>query len=182
MRYGAATMGIFDGWNERKRVKEAAAQMWSYVKRGINFEIPLLFDRNDLTLQAVAEMQRKHPQVEMRMYQSKGLVVGLFRGEGMKGSHGISESALDLFSKTGGIEGGFQKMNVEDLLARHEAWLVSQKLDPREQEKLAQEERMSRERIEVGSKNAAPEEPKAPELKDAGTAAVEAVDGPAKLE
>lgn len=140
-------MGLFDGWNERKRIKEAAKQMWDYVKRGYNFEVPLIFDKNDLSLQAIAEMQRKHPEVEMRMYQSKGLVVGLFRGGGMKGSHGISEGVMDFFSKAGNIEGGFRKMNVEDLLARHEAWLINQKLDPKEQERDAQTERMAREAI-----------------------------------
>lgn len=145
-------MGLFDAWNERKRVKVAAQQMWDIVKRGINFEVPLIFDKNDLTLQAIAEMQRKHPEVEMRMYQSKGLVVGLFRGGGMKGNHGISEGVLEHFSRAGNIEGGFNKMNVEDLLARHEGWLRSQHLDPKEQERLAQTERMQKEAIVLTTK------------------------------
>lgn len=174
LRYGARTMGILDSWNDRKRIKAAASQMWDFVKRGYNFEVPLIFDKNDLTLQSIAEMQRKHPEVEMRMYQSKGLVVGLFRGGGMKGTHGISDGVLDHFARSGNIEGGFQKMNVEDLLARHESWLISQKLDPKEQEREAQEERMKREAISVtaeGAKAAAE-----------STSVLEQADGPSKLE
>lgn len=143
-------MGLFNGWSDRKRVKEAAKQMWSYVRRGYNFEVPLIFDKNDLTVQAIAEMQKQHPEVELRMYQSRGLVVGLFRTpNGMKGSHGISDQAMDLFTKTGHIENGFMPMTAEDLLGRHEAFLLKQGLDPKQQEKEAQEARIKREAIEV---------------------------------
>lgn len=143
-------MGILDTFREKQRIKMAAKQMWEHVRRGANFEVPLRLDKNDLTLQAVAEMQRQHPEVEMRLYQSKGIVVGLFRGpSGMKGNHGISNGVLDHFNRSGHIEDGFRSLTAEDLLARHEAFLVQQGLDAKEQEKLAQEERMKRERIEL---------------------------------
>lgn len=143
-------MGILDTFRQRQRIKEAAKQMWDFVRRGYNFEVPLLLDKNDLTIQAVAEMQKQHREVELRMYQSKGLVVGLFRSpNGAKGTHGISGAALDLFSKSGHIEDGFRAVSAEDLLARHETFLRQQGLDAKEMEQEAQEERMKREAIEV---------------------------------
>ncbi len=143
-------MGIFDGWKERKRVKEAAKQIWELLKRGYNFEVPLILDRNDLTVQAVTEVQRRHPQVQLRMYQSRGMVLGLFRGEGMRGNVGIAEATVNQLANSGHIDSGYETMKPEDLLASHERFLKSQRLDPKEEEATAQAERAAREAITVG--------------------------------
>jgi len=143
-------MGLFDSWNETKRMKEAAKQMWDLLKRGYNFEVPLLFDKNDLTVRAIVELQRRHPQVQLRMYQSRGMVMGLFRGEGQRGNVSVSDDVLNLLNKSGHIGQGYTTMKAEDLLGSHEAFLLSQHLDPKQQEKDSQAERAARDAISVG--------------------------------
>lgn len=166
-------MGIFDGWTTRRRVKEAAGQMWDLLKRGYNFEVPLVFDKNDLTVQAVAYLQKKHPQVQLRMYQSRGLVLGLFRGEGMRGNMGISEATLSQLAHSGHIGEGYDTMTAEDLLAGHERFLLTQGLDPKEEEATAQKERAARERITLSSGDDALDVPKGTELVDVPPGAVQ---------
>lgn len=144
-------MGLFDSWSQKKRAKEAAAQMWDLLKKGYNFEVPFILDKNDLTVQAITELQRRHPKVQLRMYQSRGLVLGLFRGEGMRGNRGIGDSILDHFSQSGHLGEGFENIKAEDLLAGHEKFLIGQHIDPKQAEREAQTERMIREAISVGS-------------------------------
>ncbi len=146
-------MGMFDGWKRKQQVKEAAKQLWAFLQRGYNIEVPLLLDKNDLTMEAVTELQRRHPQAQLRMYQSRGMVLGLFRNESQRGNRGISDAVLDQFNSAGHIGGGYTEMQPEDMLAAQEAFLRSQGFNPEQQEKEAQEERARRDRIEVGSAN-----------------------------
>lgn len=142
-------MGIFSKWTEKARVKEAAKQLWQAIQRGHNFEVPLVFDKNDLTVQAIVELQKQHPEAELRMYQSKGLVLGLFRNDMAQTSFArVSAGAFDLLRKAGTVDPS-TKNNAEDLLASHEAWIRKQGWDPVALEKQAQEERMKREAITV---------------------------------
>lgn len=146
-------MGIFDGWKRKQKVKEAAKQLWNVIRRGHNIEVPLLLDKNDLTMEAVTELQKEHPQAQLRLYQSRGMVLGLFRSESLRGNPGISDGTLNQFTAAGHIGGGFREMKPEDLLAGQEAFLRAQGLDPELMEKEAQAERAKRDRIEVGSAN-----------------------------
>lgn len=144
-------MGLFDSWQRRKRIKAAAEQMWNIIRSGVNFEVPLSFQKDDLFVQALVELQRQHPRVQMRLYQSRGLVVGNFdrrTGGGMN----VAESTFDHLVRSGHIrESEGRELSVENFLFQHELFLRQQGLDPKEQEKEAQEARMKDEAISVGS-------------------------------
>ena len=156
MMYGGY-MGLFDGWTRRKRVNEAAQQMWNFIRRGYTFEVPLILDRNDLTLAAIVKLQKNHPEVELRMYQSKGLVLGIFRSPSLVGPNKIAPGTLDFLARQGNIGAGHETITAEEILADHEAFLRRQGLDPQQMEREAQEARMKEEAITVGEK-ATPEE------------------------
>lgn len=144
-------MGLFDGWKKKQRVRAAAEQMWNLLKRGYNFEIPLLFDKNDLTVESIAELQRRHPQAQLRMYQSRGMVLGLFRGEnGQRGTQSLAEGTIAQLQAAGHIGEGYKEVRAEDLLQDHEAFLVKQHLDPKEEEAHAQAERAERDALVIG--------------------------------
>jgi hypothetical protein len=144
-------MGLFESWKRSTKVKQAAEEMWTFLRRGHTFEVPLLLDKNDLTLAAIVKLQRMHPEVELRMYQSKGLVLGIFRSPSLIGPNKIAPGTLDFLAKHGNIGGGHESIRAEDILADHEAFLRRQGLDPKEMERAAQEERMKDEAITVGS-------------------------------
>lgn len=72
-----------------KRQREAAKQMWNYVRQGMSFEIPVSLSTDDDTMKALECMCRQHPEVVMGQrgtnggegapltLQSRGIVVGL---------------------------------------------------------------------------------------------------------
>jgi hypothetical protein len=137
-------MGLLDKWRQKARATKAAEELWDVVRRGILLEIPLVFDQSDVTMQAIAILTQQHPQVELRYMLAKGLVLGIHTGnDGKK----FSREALEMLHKGGNLKSG--ALSVEQLLTEQEAWLRSQGMDPAEQEKKAQEERMAREAISV---------------------------------
>lgn len=143
-------MGWFENLQKKKRIKKAAEEMWSILRSGITFEVPLSFSKDDLAMQAVVELQRQHPGVELRFYQSRGLVLGLFsRADG--GGMNVSDMVHDQLVRAGHVrtaEG--RDLTIEHFLAQHEAFLVRQGFDPKAQEAEAQEARMKEEAISVG--------------------------------
>jgi hypothetical protein len=145
-------MGLFSAWEKRKRVKQAAEQMWAIIRQGINFEVPLSFSQDDIAVQAVVELQRQHPGVELRFYQSRGLVLGLFnKSDG--GGMNVSDTAHALMLRVGQLKRAEGKdLTVENFLDQHAAFLTMQGLDPKQQEREAQEARMKREAMEVSTK------------------------------
>jgi hypothetical protein len=141
-------MGFLNALERRKRIKKAAEEMWHLVRSGYNFELPLSFMQDDLAVQATVELMRNHPGVEMRFYQSRGLVLGLF-GKGQGGLN-VDESLRDYLKRSGHLKSAEGRdLTVENFLAQHEAFLVQQKLDPREMEREAQEKRMAEEAISI---------------------------------
>lgn len=144
-------MGLFSDllWNpkKRKQLEEAANQMWGHISMGANFEIPLHLKKDDPLLQAVQVLQKKHPEVKLRMYQSKGLVLGLHK-PGV--SIDASPEAMGMLQK-GQYFGTAGDIPVEKMLDEHVAWLQSRGFDPKQAEAEAQAADAARHRIEVGS-------------------------------
>lgn len=145
-------MGLFESWQRKKRIQKAAEEMWYIVRSGVNFEVPLSFQKDDLFVEALVELQRRHPGVQMRLYQSRGLVVGNFdkrSGGGMN----VAEDTFRQLLRSGHIrESEGRDLSVENFLLQHELFLRKQGLDPKEQEKEAQEARMKDEAISVTTK------------------------------
>lgn len=142
-------MGLYERWQRSRRIKKAAEEMWNLIRGGVNFELPLSFQSDDLSMQAVVELQRRHPGVEMRFYQTKGIVLGLF-GKGQGGLN-IDEALRNYLGRAGHLrtaEGA--DLTVENFLAQHEAFLRQQGLDPQQMEKEVQEARMKDEAMSVG--------------------------------
>lgn len=138
-------MGFFDTYKRKQRAKEAAKQLWVHIRAGAKLEVPLSLKADDITLLTIAELQKEHPGVELRMYQSRGLILGLFDRRGIN----ISEQAFNLMKASGHIKES-EPVNVDQLIADHEAFLVRQGLDPQEMEKEAQEADMAKHAISVG--------------------------------
>lgn len=144
-------MGLFDFWQKKKKAAAAAEQMWALLRQGINFEVPLSFSKDDVAVQAIVELQRQHPGVELRFYQSRGLVLGLFSKQDGGGLN-ISDVAHSMMLRSGQLKHAEGKdLTIENFLAQHEAFLISQGFDPKVQEREAQEARMKREAMEVGT-------------------------------
>lgn len=119
--------------------------MWPFLKGGVFIEIPLLLDPDDLTHLTIVELQKKHPEVELRFFQKRGLVLGVHQS--LEG-RAVSKEAFDALRKGGQLVGN--DVSAEAMLDAHKAWLVAQGEDPRQMEKEAQEARMKREAITVG--------------------------------
>lgn len=146
-------MGLFDKWTEQKRVKQAAKEFWQAIRGGRNFEVPLKFDRNDLTLQAIVKLQNDHPEVELRMYQSKGIVLGLFRSASENvTSITVGQQAWNMLKQAGTVNTG--KVTIDSLIAGHEAWIRQQGWDPAKQERAAQHEEAEKRAITVSDSTA----------------------------
>ena len=120
--------------------------MWHVVRRGISFEVPISLDRHDLSYQAVVELQKQHPEVELRMHQSRGVIVGL---AGRRSITRETQGQLERGQYYPGAEK--ERSNIDTAIAGHEAFLHQQGLDPAEMEREAQEERMRAEAIAVTS-------------------------------
>lgn len=151
-------MGLFDFWQKKKKAAAAAEQMWTLLRQGINFEVPLSFSKDDVAIQAIVELQRQHPGVELRFYQSRGLVLGLFNKQDGGGLN-VSDVAHSLLLRTGQLKHAEGKdLTIENFLAQHEAFLIGQGLDPKKQEAEAQEARMKREAMVVGEQGEKPAE------------------------
>lgn len=159
-------MGLFSDllWNsaKKKRIEDAADHLWTHIATGANFEIPLHLKKDDPLLLAVRVLQKKHPEVKLRMYQSKGLVVGLHK-PGV--SIDASPEAMAMLAK-GSYFGTPGDIPVEKMLDEHVAWLTSRGFDPKEAESQAQAADAAKNRIEVGSM-VKTEEPAVPDAPDA---------------
>lgn len=158
LTHPAHTMGILsrasEAYAKKRRLEQAAEQLWVHISAGKNLEVPLHLNKDDDYIQAIKVLQKKHPEVQLRMYQSKGLVLGLHQpGVSMKG---VSPDAMASM-RNGGYFGQSGDLPIETLLAQHEAWLVARGFDPAEQERLAQEGEATRHRIEIGGLGTAPE-------------------------
>lgn len=120
--------------------------MWEQVRRGFKFEIPASLSTDDDLAQAVALLQKEHPEVQVSSYGARGVVVGMQSSErDMR----ISKEAF-----AGLDAGGYfapRGSDLENFLAAHERWMRGQGLDPEEQVKEAQEQEKKRTRIEVSS-------------------------------
>jgi hypothetical protein len=143
-------MGILSYWREknekRKRLEQAADQLWYHIQRGANLEVPLHLKKDDEFIQAIAIVQRRHPKVKMRFYQSKGLVLGLHQPGVTMDASPDAMAALN----RGGYFGQEGELPVEAMLAQHETWLRARGLDPLEAEAESQAAVAARHRIEVG--------------------------------
>lgn len=136
-----------EAFRKKKRLEQAADQLWDAIRAGNNLQVPLHLNKDDDYIQAIAVLQKKHPEVQLRMYQSKGLVLGLHQpGVSMQN---VSAEAMAGLHR-GGYFGEGGNLPIEQLLSQHEAWLRARGFDPAEQERLAQEEEAKRHRIEVG--------------------------------
>ncbi len=149
-------MGLFSSYREkaarRKRLEDAADQLWFHISRGANVEVPLHLKADDDFVQAIQILQRRHPEATMRMYQSKGTVLGLHKpGEGLD----ISKEAFEALRRGGAI-GTAGDQSIQQMLAGHEAWLRSQKLDPVAEEARAQAAAAKLNAISVGQAPATP--------------------------
>ncbi len=140
---------MFETWSKKRRIKAAAEQMWKHIQVGVNFEVPLNLDASDPTMLAIAYLQQMHPKVVVGLHQSRGLVVGLHR-VGQTGSENkkVAAGAWGILDQYGHFANKSQ--DVEHLLAGQEKFIRQQGLDPREEERVAQEKEAARTRIEVG--------------------------------
>lgn len=147
-------MGFFKDWQKTQRAKKAAEQMWPHLKAGAFLEIELVLDPEDITHLAIIELQKKHPEVELKFYQKRGLVLGIHQSlEGRS----VSKEALEALRVGGQLTKA--DFNPVAALEQHMAWLRNQGEDPRQMEKEAQEARMKREAISVGGTGSADSEP-----------------------
>ena len=121
-------------FNASKQVREAADQMWKAVQAGKTFEVPIVFDGNDPSMQAVWLLFRIHPTMRMLVRQSRSFVI-------------THPDRLNLSAETqmlmhkGGQATTPEKFaeNVRSMLAGQEAFLEEQGFDPKQMEKEAQE-------------------------------------------
>ncbi len=131
---------------EQKRAAQAADEMWAAVSRGIKFEVPAADSLHDSTMQAVALLTRAHPEVEVAMHQSRGLIIGLMKDKHTK----VSNAAWGVL----GSHGYFPEVpegKVEALLTGHERFMRANQLEPAEMVKQAQEAQQAKEAITVGA-------------------------------
>lgn len=147
-------MGYFDRLMRSRRAKLAAEQMWPALRAGVFLEIPLLLDPDDLTHLTMVELQKAHPEVELRFFQKRGLVLGIHQSlEGRT----VSKEALDSLRKGGQLVK--DEASAREMLEAQMAWLRTQGEDPYQMEKEAQEARMKREAISVGGLGSSDPEP-----------------------
>lgn len=127
----------------------AADQMWEAVSRGIKFEVPASNSADDTTMQALALLTQAHPEVEVAMHQSRGIIVGLLKDKHTK----VSQVAWD----TLGQHGYFPEAHgqVEHLLSGHERFMRANQLSPEEMVKQAQEAQQKKDTVEVTTEGAA---------------------------
>lgn len=120
-----------------KRQREAAKQMWNFVKSGVSFEIPVSLSTDDTTMKALECMVRAHPEVVMGQkasngaggapltLQSRGIVVGL-RQNIAAGSEAMK--VLQNYGYQPDAKGG-----LKELFENHEAFIRRQaRLEPEE--------------------------------------------------
>lgn len=117
-----------------KQVREAAAQMWAAVQAGKTFEVPIIFDGNDPTMQAVWLLFRLHPELRQVVRQSRSFI--LTHPDRLN----LSADTQELMRK-GGQFAAPEKFvdNVRALLGGQESFLEGQGFDPKQMEKEAQE-------------------------------------------
>lgn len=134
-------------FRKKRRLEQAADQLWFHIAAGSNLEVPLHLKRDDDFIQAIEILQKRHPEVQLRMYQSRGIVLGLHKpGVTMD----VSPEAMAALKRGGNFGDVGQNVTVEQMLAQHEAWLRSRGLDPGAEERRAQEADAARHAISVG--------------------------------
>ena len=137
-----------------RRQREAAKQMWGYVRQGVSFEIPVSLSTDDDTVRALQLLCKQHPEVSMGekaangtkgsplVLQSRGIVVGLRKS--MKIGPQAAQ-VLDSNGYTPEMTG-----DLESLLAAHEGFIRAHGgLEPEEAVKQAQQESRDRNAIVV---------------------------------
>lgn len=139
---------------KKRRLDLAADQIWAHIRRGANLEVPFSMKKDDEYLQALVILQKKHPEVQMRLYQSKGIVIGM----NMPGvTLNISQEAFAALQK-GHAFGVAGKVSAESMLDDHIAWMRSHGFDPEQAEKDAQEAEAKKYRIELTDRADPPKE------------------------
>lgn len=150
-------MRFIENYKRKQQAQKAAEQMWNYIKRGVSLEVPFSKDPKDPATLAVMELQRKHPEVRLKVYQSRGVVVGM-HSAGVPNARGpVSPEAWEGLKRGGyhGLDGQqLSNADVEANLDAHVAWMNAQGLDPNVGEKEAKEAEMEKHSIVLGASSA----------------------------
>lgn len=129
-----------------RRVREAARQMWEAIDKGAVFEVPIVFDRNDPTMQAVFLLQKQHKQTRLGVRQSRTIIVSHEK------AHNLSADVKALLMKGGQMFDPEKFMgSIESMLAGHETFLREQRLDPEQMAREAKEKEAAIHAIDISS-------------------------------
>lgn len=117
-----------------KQVREAADQMWVAVMQGKTFEVPIVLNSADPSMQAVWLLFKLHPEMRVAVRQSRSFII----------THPdrvtLAAETQELMRKGGQFASpGEFTSSIERMLGGQAAFLEKQGLDPEQMEKEAQE-------------------------------------------